>query len=123
MNRNHYYTCLGTYLQLVFISLYTLKLILIWILKNTFTSIKIKLMSRDVKILNQWFVSVESCVKQKLWLFVPSDLMLCVLLCVEASANILWVLYKFIFFQNAYIPKEARVFFLVLPLLLGLGIC
>jgi hypothetical protein len=37
-------------------------------------------MSRDVKLSNQWSASMEFCVKRKLWLFVPSGLMLCVLL-------------------------------------------
>jgi hypothetical protein len=39
-----------------------------------------KLMCRDVKISNQWFVSLESSVKWKLWVFVPSGLMFFVLL-------------------------------------------
>jgi hypothetical protein len=37
-------------------------------------------MPRDVEILNQWFASLESCVERKLWLFVPSGLLLCALL-------------------------------------------
>jgi hypothetical protein len=69
-------------------------------------------LSGDVKISNQWFASLDSYVKWKLWLFVPPGLMCDLLLFVEDSANILWVLYKFIFFQNVYIPKKASFFIL-----------
>jgi hypothetical protein len=63
MIRSHYYNSLGTYLQFVFVSICTLKF-----------------MSKDVMILNKWFASLESCAEQKLYIFVPSGLMLCVLL-------------------------------------------
>jgi hypothetical protein len=47
-------------------------------------------MSRDVEISNERFAPLESCVKRKLCFFVPSGLMLCVLLqVVKGSANIL----------------------------------
>jgi hypothetical protein len=68
MSRSHYYSCLGTYLQFVFVSLYPLKLIPIWISKylyNYIIKLKLKVMSTVVKIPNQWFAFLEFCVRLK----------------------------------------------------------
>jgi hypothetical protein len=46
-------------------------------------------MSKDAEISNQWFAFLESCVKRKLWLFVPSGLLLLCVLLLFAEGSVL----------------------------------
>lgn len=82
-------------------------------------------MSRDVKTLNQWFVSVNSSVKGKLWLFVPSEQMLCVFSCLLLRGPQIYyghctILYSF---KMLTFPRKIGFFTLCsLTCIAGLGI-